>query len=208
MKAKDLMNISPIIPVISIEDSKNALGLAKALQEGGINIMEITLRTSVALDSIKIISEKMPSMNVGAGTVCNKDDLLKAKEVGAKFVFSPGISQELIDCAKKEKMVLIPGVSTSSEVMLAQNNNLKYCKLFPAILSGGIDILKAFKGPYSKISFCPTGGVNIENMKQFLELENVSCVGGTWIVPKDSINSRDFKTITSLCIIALKKIKG
>lgn len=208
MKAKDVMNISPIVPIVTIDDSKDALDLAKALQEGGINIMEITLRTSAALDSIRIISEKMPSMNVGAGTVCNKDDLLKAKKSGAKFVFSPGISQELIDCAKKEEIVLIPGVSTSSEVMLAQNNGIKYCKLFPATLSGGIDILKAFKGPYSKISFCPTGGVNIENMNEFLKLENVPCVGGTWIVPRDVINNKDFKTISSLCIIALENIKG
>jgi len=208
MNAKELMEVSPIVPVIAIEDVKDALPLAKALSEGGINIMEITLRTDAALASIKIISEKFPSMNVGAGTVCNSDDLLKAKNAGAQFVFSPGISNELIDVAKRNNITLIPGVSTASEVMLAQNNDLLYCKLFPATLSGGVDILKAFQGPFSKMTFCPTGGVNLKNMNDFLSLKNVLCVGGTWIVPKDEISQGKYNTVTKLCEQALESIKG
>lgn len=207
MNANDVMKISPIVPVIALDDAKDALPLAKALSEGGINIMEITLRTPAGLKAIEIISKEMPSMNVGAGTVCNNVDLLEAKAVGAKFVFSPGISQELIDSSKKHNMTLIPGVATSSEVMLAQNNGIYNCKLFPATLSGGVDILKAFQGPYSKMNFCPTGGVNLENLNDFLSLKNVLCVGGTWIVPKDVIKSGDFNKITQLCIEALKTIK-
>ncbi|WP_121628857.1 bifunctional 4-hydroxy-2-oxoglutarate aldolase/2-dehydro-3-deoxy-phosphogluconate aldolase [Poseidonibacter antarcticus] len=208
MNANEIMEISPIVPVIAIDNIDDSLKLAKALNKGGINIMEITLRTSVALDAIKLISQELPSMNVGAGTVCNKEDLLKAKEYGAKFVFSPGISQELIDASKTENITLIPGVASSSEVMLAQNNDIYHCKLFPATLSGGIDILKAFSGPYAKMSFCPTGGVNKKNLKDFLNLKNVLCVGGTWIVPKDIIQNGDFDKITELCIEAIKIARG
>ena len=208
MKAFKLMNISPIVPVIAIDNVEDALPLAQALSDGGINIMEITLRTPVGLKAIEIISKEFPSMNVGAGTVCNSDDLIKSKNAGAQFVFSPGISQELIDAAKKHEITLIPGVATSSEVMLAQNNGLFYCKLFPAVLAGGISILKAFQGPYSKMNFCPTGGISLTNYNEFLALDNVLCVGGTWIVPKDKIKSGDFSVITQLCKEALENIQG
>ncbi|WP_072681776.1 bifunctional 4-hydroxy-2-oxoglutarate aldolase/2-dehydro-3-deoxy-phosphogluconate aldolase [Arcobacter sp. LA11] len=208
MNANKIMSISPVVPVIAIENIKDCLPLAKALSEGGINIMEITLRTPQAFDAIKLISEKLPSMNIGAGTVCNKEDLIKAKQSGAKFIFSPGISQELIDIAKKENITLIPGVSTSSEVMLAQNNNIYHCKLFPATLSGGIEILKAFNGPFSKMFFCPTGGINKKNLNSFLNLKNVLCVGGTWIVPKEMIQKGNFDKITDLCKEAIKIAKG
>jgi len=208
MNAKEIMEISPIVPVIAIDDVEQALPLAKALSEGGINIMEITLRTEAALAAIEIISKEFPSMYVGAGTVCNEEDVIKSKKSGAKFVFSPGISTELIDSAKKNQITLIPGVSTATEVMLAQNNELFYCKLFPALVVGGVDILKAFQGPFSKINFCPTGGVSLHNLNQFLSLKNVLCVGGTWIVPKDEINKGNYYKITELCKEALESIKG
>jgi len=208
MNAKELMGISPIVPVIAIDNIEDALPLAKALSAGGINIMEITLRTAAGLKAIEIISKEFPSMNVGAGTVCNEDDLIKSKNAGAQFVFSPGISQELIVAAKENNITLIPGVSIASEVMMAQNNRLFYCKLFPAVLSGGVAILKAFQGPFSKMSFCPTGGVSLENCKEFLSLENVLCVGGTWIVPKDAIQKGDFELITKLSLEALENIKN
>jgi 2-dehydro-3-deoxyphosphogluconate aldolase/(4S)-4-hydroxy-2-oxoglutarate aldolase len=208
MNAKELMEISPIIPVIAIDDVKDALPLAKALREGGINIMEITLRTDAALEAINIISKELPDMHVGAGTVCNDDDVIKAKKAGAKFVFSPGISNDLITSTKENDILFIPGIATASEVMLAQNNALYYCKLFPALLAGGIDILKAFQGPFSKMNFCPTGGVSLTNLNQFLSLRNVICVGGTWIVPKDEINKGNYNKITQLCQEALKSIKG
>lgn len=206
MNADEVMGISPIVPVIALENENDALPLAKALSEGGINIMEITLRTKAGLKAIEQISKNMPSMNVGAGTVCNESDLIASKQAGAKFVFSPGISQELIDASKKYDITLIPGVSTSSEVMLAQNNKIYNCKLFPATLSGGVDILKAFSGPFSKMKFCPTGGVNLNNLNEFLDLKNVMCVGGTWIVPKEDIKNKNFDKITKLCIEAIENI--
>ncbi len=206
MEAKDIMGISPIVPVIAIDDEKDALPLARALSAGGVNVMEITLRTSAGLKAVEIISKEMPSMNVGTGTVCNEDDIIASKKAGAKFAFSPGISQELIDAAKKHEITLIPGVATASEVMLAQNNGIFYCKLFPATIAGGVDILKAFSGPFSKMNFCPTGGVKLENLNEFLTLKNVMCVGGTWFVPKDAITNNDFDKITKLCIEALDSI--
>ena len=207
MNGFDVMSVSPIVPVIAIENEKDALPLARALSEGGVNVMEITLRTEVGLKAVEIISREMPEMNVGTGTVCNEEDLIASKNAGAKFVFSPGISQELIDASKKHNITLIPGVATSSEVMLAQNNGIHYCKLFPATLAGGVDILKAFSGPYSKMNFCPTGGVNLNNLNDFLELKNVLCVGGTWFVPKDAIANNDFGKITTLCKEAINSIK-
>ncbi len=206
MQAKDIMGISPIVPVIAIDNEKDALPLARALSAGGVDVMEITLRTSAGLKAVEIISKEMPSMNVGTGTVCNEEDIIASKKAGAKFAFSPGISQELIDAAKKHDITLIPGVATASEVMLAQNNGIFYCKLFPATIAGGVDILKAFSGPFSKMSFCPTGGVKLENLNEFLSLKNVMCAGGTWFVPKDAITNNDFDKITKLCIEALNSI--
>lgn len=207
MNGYDVMSVSPIVPVIAIEDENDALPLAKALSEGGVNVMEITLRTEAGLKAVEIISKEMPSMNVGTGTVCNEEDLIASKNAGAKFVFSPGISQELIDASKKHNITLIPGVATASEVMLAQNNGIYYCKLFPATIAGGVKILKAFSGPFSKMNFCPTGGVNLENLNDFLELKNVLCAGGTWFVPKDAIANNDFEEITRLCKEAINSIK-
>lgn len=209
MNPKELMGLSPIIPVISIKDADDALPLAKALSAGGIDIMEITLRTDAALDAIAIIAKEFPKMNVGAGTVCNENDILNAKKAGAKFVFSPGISQQLLDASQEHNITLIPGVSTASEVMMAQNNGILYCKLFPALLSGGVNILKAFQGPFAQMHFCPTGGVNLENINQFLTLKNVACVGGTWIATQTMIENKEFEKITTLCQEALKNsIKG
>lgn len=208
MKPEEIMNLSKIVPVISINNEKDALNLANSLHKIGINIMEITLRTPQALKCIEHIAKNFPTMNVGAGTVCNTSDLIHAKQAGAKFVFSPGISEELITSAKEQNITLIPGVSTASEVMLAQNSGIVFCKLFPATLSGGVDILKAFSGPFSSMKFCPTGGINLKNMNDFLGLENVACIGGTWIVPKDVIEKNDFKTIEALCKEALNTIKG
>ncbi len=199
----DVMKISPIVPVIALDDAKDALPLAEALLEGGIRIMEITLRTPAGLKAIEAIAKAMPEMHVGAGTVCNPTDLKRALEHGSGFIFSPGISQELIVSAKESKIAFIPGVATASEVMLAQNSGLMHAKLFPATVAGGIAALKAFGGPFSEMRFCPTGGVSLSNMNDFLALQNVICVGGSWIVPKEAMAKQDFKLITTLSKEAL-----
>ena len=206
MTAKEVMELSPIVPVIALESVDDALPLAKALLEGGIAIMEITLRTEAGLKSIETIAKAMPQMNVGAGTVLNTDDFKKAVEHGAQFVFSPGISEELMQTSIELGVALIPGVATASEVMLAKNNGFEHCKLFPATVAGGVEALKAFSGPFASMRFCPTGGVNLNNVKDFLDLNNVVCAGGSWIVPKQAIRDQDFKVITTLCKEALQAL--
>ena len=208
MTAHEVMEISPIVPVIALERVEDALPLAEALLEGGISIMEITLRTEAGLDCIEAITKAMPQMHVGAGTVLNASDFRLAVAHGAEFIFSPGISQELMQVSKELNIALIPGVATASEVMLAKNNGFEHCKLFPATLAGGVEALKAFSGPFASMCFCPTGGVNLKNVNDFLSLPNVLCAGGSWIVPKAAIQNKDFHEITRLCKEAMDIIKS
>ena len=208
MTAEAVLKLSPIVPVIALENEEDALPLANAVLEGGINIMEITLRTDAGLKAIEIISKALPQMHVGAGTVLNSSDFKNAVAHGAAFVFSPGISEALMQTSKELNVALIPGVATASEVMLAKNNGFEHCKLFPATLAGGIDILKAFSGPFPSMRFCPTGGVNLENINDFLSLDNVLCAGGSWIVPKQALKEKNFKEITKLCSEAMQIING
>jgi 2-dehydro-3-deoxyphosphogluconate aldolase/(4S)-4-hydroxy-2-oxoglutarate aldolase len=206
MTAKEIMLISPIVPVIALDDAQDALRLADALLEGGIALMEITLRTNAALASIEAIAKEMPQMHVGAGTVLNASGYAQAVDHGAQFVFSPGISTELMESSIRLNTTLIPGVATASEVMLAQNNGFHYCKLFPATVVGGVEALKAFWGPFGSMYFCPTGGVSLNNLNDFLSLKNVLCVGGSWIVPKEAIADKNFSRITMLCKEAFERI--
>ena len=206
MTAREIMQISPIVPVIALDDAQDALRLADALLEGGIALMEITLRTNAALASIEAIAKEMPQMHVGAGTVLNASGYAQAVDHGAQFVFSPGISTELMESSLRLNTTLIPGVATASEVMLAQNSGFHYCKLFPATVVGGVEVLKAFSGPFGSMFFCPTGGVSLNNLNDFLSLKNVLCVGGSWIVPKEAIADKNFSRITMLCKEAFDRI--
>ena len=207
MKPQEIMNISPIVPVIALESADDALPLAEALMEGGIFLMEITLRTEAGLASIETIAKNLPQMHVGAGTVINSSAFAKAVDHGAQFVFSPGISEALMQSSRDLSISLIPGVATASEVMMAQNGGFEYCKLFPATVAGGVEALKAFSGPFESMRFCPTGGINLANFTEFLALKNVLCVGGSWIVPKDAIANKNFKRITQLCQEAFSRLK-
>ena len=206
MTAAEVMAVSPIVPVIALERVEDALPLAEALMEGGIAVMEITLRTDAGLGSIEAIARSMPEMHVGAGTVIDTAGFRAAVDHGSQFVFTPGISEELMHTSRELDTALIPGVATASEVMLAQNNGFTHCKLFPATVAGGTAALKAFSGPFASMRFCPTGGVNLTNLNEFLSLENVLCVGGSWIVPKDAIREGNFGEITRLCREALGSI--
>ncbi|MEA3523295.1 MAG: bifunctional 4-hydroxy-2-oxoglutarate aldolase/2-dehydro-3-deoxy-phosphogluconate aldolase [Campylobacterota bacterium] len=207
MNALHVMQISPIVPVIALDSVEDALPLAEALLEGGIALMEITLRTEAGLKSIETIAKNMPEMNVGAGTVINAQGFKNAVNHGSQFVFSPGISEELMQTSRDLDIALIPGVATASEVMLAQNSGFEYCKLFPATVAGGTSALKAFSGPFAAMKFCPTGGVNLENLNDFLTLKNVLCVGGSWIVPHQAIKDKNFKEVTRLCKEAISIIR-
>ncbi len=205
-KIIEVLQISPIIPVVVIEDIKDAVPLAQSLIEGGIPIIEVTLRSSCALEVIELIAKNVPKMRVGAGTILNPTQLEQAQNRGAEFLISPGLTIKLLEHAKKKDMPLIPGVSSSSEVMQALELGYNALKFFPAEYCGGVKLLNAFNGPFKGVKFCPTGGISIDNMHSYLNLENVLCVGGSWLTPKHLIQNKEWDKITEICKRALAGI--
>ncbi|WP_219031211.1 bifunctional 4-hydroxy-2-oxoglutarate aldolase/2-dehydro-3-deoxy-phosphogluconate aldolase [Helicobacter pylori] len=198
-KIIEVLQISPIIPVVVIENIKDAVPLAQSLVEGGIQIIEVTLRSSCALEAIELIAKNVPKMRVGAGTILNPTQLEQAQNRGAEFLISPGLTIKLLEHAKKKDMPLIPGVSSSSEVMQALELGYNALKFFPAEYCGGVKLLNAFNGPFKGVKFCPTGGISIDNMHSYLNLENVLCVGGSWLTPKNLIQNKEWDKITEIC---------
>ncbi|WQU09106.1 bifunctional 4-hydroxy-2-oxoglutarate aldolase/2-dehydro-3-deoxy-phosphogluconate aldolase [Helicobacter pylori] len=202
-KIIEVLQISPIVPVVVIENIKDAVPLAQSLIEGGIPIIEVTLRSSCALEAIELIAKNVPKMHVGAGTILNLTQLEQAQNRGAEFLISPGLTIKLLEHAKKKDMPLIPGVSSSSEVMQALEWGYNALKFFPAEYCGGVKLLNAFNGPFKGVKFCPTGGISADNMRSYLNLENVLCVGGSWLTPKDLIQNKEWDKITEICKRAL-----
>ncbi|GAA8451369.1 bifunctional 4-hydroxy-2-oxoglutarate aldolase/2-dehydro-3-deoxy-phosphogluconate aldolase [Helicobacter pylori] len=202
-KIIEVLQISPIVPVVVIENIKDAVPLAQSLIEGGIPIIEVTLRSSCALEAIELIAKNVPEMCVGAGTILNLTQLEQAQDRGAEFLISPGLTPSLLEYAKKKDMPLIPGVSSSSEVMQALELGYSALKFFPAEYCGGVKLLNAFNGPFKGVKFCPTGGISADNMRSYLNLENVVCVGGSWLTPKDLIQNKEWDKITEICKRAL-----
>ncbi len=198
-KIIEILQISPIIPVVVIEDIKDAVPLAQSLVEGGIQIIEVTLRSSCALEAIELIAKNVPKMRVGVGTILNPTQLEQAQNRGAEFLISPGLTIKLLEHAKKKDMPLIPGVSSSSEVMQALELGYNALKFFPAEYCGGVKLLNAFNGPFKGVKFCPTGGISTDNMHSYLNLENVLCVGGSWLTPKNLIQNKEWDKITEIC---------
>ncbi|EQL57386.1 ketohydroxyglutarate aldolase [Helicobacter pylori FD535] len=202
-KTIEVLQISPIVPVVVIENIKDAVPLAQSLIEGGIPIIEVTLRSSCALEAIELIAKNVPKMRVGAGTILNPAQLEQAQNRGAEFLISPGLTIKLLEYAKKKDMPLIPGVSSSSEVMQALELGYSALKFFPAEYCGGVKLLNAFNGPFKGVKFCPTGGISADNMRSYLDLENVLCVGGSWLTPKNLIQNKEWDKITEICKRAL-----
>ncbi len=198
-KIIEVLQISPIIPVVVIENIKDAVPLAQSLVEGGIQIIEVTLRSSCALEAIELIAKNVPKMRVGTGTILNPTQLEQAQNRGAEFLISPGLTIKLLEHAKKKDMPLIPGVSSSSEVMQALELGYSALKFFPAEYCGGVKLLNAFNGPFKGVKFCPTGGISADNMHSYLNLENVLCVGGSWLTPKNLIQNKEWDKITEIC---------
>ncbi|GAA8037982.1 bifunctional 4-hydroxy-2-oxoglutarate aldolase/2-dehydro-3-deoxy-phosphogluconate aldolase [Helicobacter pylori] len=195
----EVLQISPIVPVVVIENIKDAVPLAQSLIEGGIHIIEVTLRSSCALEAIELIAKNVPKMRVGAGTILNPTQLEQAQNRGAEFLISPGLTIKLLEHAKKKDMPLIPGVSSSSEVMQALELGYNALKFFPAEYCGGVKLLNAFNGPFKGVKFCPTGGISADNMHSYLNLENVLCVGGSWLTSKNLIQNKEWDKITEIC---------
>lgn len=198
MNPKQILSASPVMPVMVIEKEEQAVPLAQALLAGGIQVLEITLRTEAALGSIKAISQQLPEALVGAGTVVTPADLAAVTEAGAKFAISPGLTPELLAAAQQGSIPLIPGISTVSEMMQGMASGLDHFKFFPAEAAGGIKMLKAISGPFPHITFCPTGGISPANYQDYLALPNVACVGGSWLAPKEAVATGDWQKITEL----------
>lgn len=188
----------PVIPVLEYHSVDEALHISEALVTGGLPVLEITLRTPVALEAIREVAKALPQAVVGAGTVLTVDSLQAVRDAGAKFAVSPGLTPTLAAGAQDAGISLLPGVATASEAMAALESGFTFLKFFPAEAAGGVPMLKSLYGPLSQLRFCPTGGIDAARAKTYLALPNVVCVGGSWVVPKDAVANRDWATIRRL----------
>ncbi|SJM89254.1 multifunctional 2-keto-3-deoxygluconate 6-phosphate aldolase and 2-keto-4-hydroxyglutarate aldolase and oxaloacetate decarboxylase [Crenothrix polyspora] len=193
-----VLTTGPVMPVMVIQNLEDAVPLAKALVAGGIRVLEITLRTPIALEAIKLISEQVEGAIVGVGTIATPAQLRAAEEAGAVFAISPGLTPTLLEAACAGNIALIPGVATLSELMLGMEYGLDHFKFFPAEAAGGIPMLKSIAGPFPQVTFCPTGGISPENYQAYLQLSNVACVGGSWLAPADAVKAKDWARVTEL----------
>ena len=198
MTALSIMQDAPVIPVIVLHKAEHAVPMAEALLAGGIRVLEVTLRTPQGLACIEAIARQLPEAIVGAGTVRNAADAAAAALAGARFAVSPGYTGKLGQACRDLDLPLLPGVATSSEIMMAQEDGFTELKFFPAVQSGGIQMLKAWQGPFGELRFCPTGGISPGNAAEFLALSNVVCVGGSWLVPASAVESGNWSLITEL----------
>jgi 2-dehydro-3-deoxyphosphogluconate aldolase/(4S)-4-hydroxy-2-oxoglutarate aldolase len=198
MDALTLLRQGPVVPVIVVNDAAVAVDLARALVDGGIRVLEVTLRTKAALAAMRRMRDEVPGAIVGAGTLRNRAQLEAALDAGAQFGVSPGLTPELASAARNANLTLLPGVATASEAMRAQDEGFDILKLFPAEAVGGIKLLKSLAGPLPDLRFCPTGGIDLVKAQDYLALPNVLAVGGSWLTPEDAIANRDWARITEL----------
>jgi 2-dehydro-3-deoxyphosphogluconate aldolase/(4S)-4-hydroxy-2-oxoglutarate aldolase len=198
----DIMYASPVIPVIVIDDLAHAVPLAKALVAGGIRVLEVTLRTPFGLPAMRAIADAVPEAIIGVGTLTRPEEFAAARNAGAVFGVSPGLTPALIAAARSSGLPLLPGVMTPSEVMSAREQGFMQLKLFPATSAGGVAMLNSIAGPLPDVMFCPTGGIAAETALSFLACDNVACVGGSWLTPKDAIKAGDWARITALATAA------
>jgi 2-dehydro-3-deoxyphosphogluconate aldolase / (4S)-4-hydroxy-2-oxoglutarate aldolase len=194
----DVMQDAPVIPVIVLNDVNHAVPMARALVAGGIRMLEVTLRTPVALQCIERIAKEVPEAVIGAGTVRSPAEAQAAARAGARFAVSPGFTIGVGQACRDNGLPLLPGVATGSEIMMAAEAGYTELKFFPAMQAGGPAMLKAWSGPFFDVKFCPTGGVSVANAHEFLSLPNVICVGGSWLVPNDALAAGDWAQITAL----------
>lgn len=198
MDIRSILAASPVMPVIVLDSPAQAVPLARALVAGGIRVLEVTLRTAAAIDSIRAIAAEVPDALLGAGTVVSPDDLARAVDAGARFAVSPGASPALLEAARSAAIPFLPGVMTPSDVINALDAGFDTVKLFPAAQAGGLGMLKAMAGPFPQVRFCPTGGIDATSAPSFLALPNVACVGGSWICPSELVRAGDWDSITAL----------
>lgn len=198
MNIREILGLSPVIPVLTIDDPEHAAPLARALVAGGLRVLEITLRTRIALAAIDAIRNTVADAIVGAGTLTRPADFAAAARAGAQFGVTPGLTPELAAAALQEHLPLLPGVMTPTEVIAARNAGFDVLKLFPALQAGGVAMLRALGAPFPDVLFCPTGGITRATAAGFLALPNVICVGGSWVAPPDLLARRDWSGIEAL----------
>lgn len=197
MDIAHIASLAPVIPVIIIDRLEDAQPLAEALVAGGLPVLEVTLRSPAALDAIRVMA-KVPGAVVGAGTIIAPEQVAQVADAGAKFIVSPGTYPGLVDAVLDSGIPYLPGVATPAEMMYLLSRGVRYQKLFPATVVGGIDMLKAVSSPLSQIKFCPTGGISAATAPDFLALPNVMCVGGSWVTPSHLVKAGDWAGVTSL----------
>lgn len=195
-----------IIAVVNIKDPTHAVPIAKALVAGGVHHIEVTLRSAQALQAINKIAEQVPEIGLGAGTVINQQQFVDAASAGATFIFSPGFDPQLATFANQQSCKYIPGISNASQAQQALALGYQQLKLFPAVLSGGESLLRALHAPFPQLSFCPTGGINLNNLSAFLQLPYVFAVGGSWLVNEDMVQRQAWDEITAACQEAIASI--
>ena len=198
MNTLELADQGPVIPVIVIHRLEDAVPLAQALVDGGVRVLEVTLRTPIALQCMEAIARQVPGALLGAGTVRSIADAQAAKDAGCTFAVSPGYTSQIGQACRDIGLPLLPGTATGSEVMQANADGYFFLKFFPAMQAGGLAMLKALAGPFTDVVFCPTGGITLESAPQFLALPNVKVVGGSWLTPADAVTAKDWSRITRL----------
>ena len=211
MNTADRMRRTGIVPVVVLDDAKDAVPTANALLAGGVSVMEITFCTAAAADSIKAVSENCPEMLVGAGTVVTLDQCKQALECGAQFIVSPGFDPEVVSWCVERNVPITPGCVTPTEIIAAMKLGLNVVKFFPAGVYGGLKAMKSLSAPFGGIKFIPTGGIDAKNLKEYLEAPFVHAVGGSWLCPKKEITAGNFDAVRALCREAseiVKEVRG
>lgn len=203
---RDYLEPIGVMPVIVLDSVEDAVPVAEALYKGGVKAVEITLRTPVALACIKIIKKECPHIIVGAGTLINEKNVEDCAEAGVDFAVSPGMTASLVRKAQECGVKLLPGVATCSEILTGMELGLSCFKLFPATAVGGLALLKSINGPLPQVTFCPTGGLTMDDFNEYLALPNVACVGGSWLVPKAAVQAKDWAAITAIAAATMAKI--
>jgi len=201
---QDLLELSPVMPVVVIDDADDAVPTARALLAGGIGVIELTLRTPAALSAIERVAAEVPDIVIGAGTVTSPGQAKQAADAGAKFLVTPGCTDAVLDACIESGLPFLPGASTVSEAMRLAERGLSALKFFPAEAAGGVGYLKSIAGPLPSLKFCPTGGITVASAPSYLALPNVGCIGGSWLTPKSAITARDFAAIEALAAEAAK----
>lgn len=204
---QELFAMGPIVPVLVIDKVEDALPIAEALLAADVKVLEVTLRTPAALEVISTIAKALPEAIVGSGTVTNRQQLQQSVDAGAKFAISPGLTKDLLQAGNDSDIALIPGISSISELMDASDFGYEHLKFFPAEASGGVNAIKSIGGPFPNIQFCPTGGINLKNVRDYLALPNVACCGGSWLVSSKIVEAKGWSQITTLAKEALAYVK-